>query len=209
MEKYTFYIGVLMKMWESLFNLEGKGVQLLPMEMEHVDGLWEFASKNEIWTYMPSKVRTKNDLEMIMKLALEEREKGLQYPFVVLDKTNNKLVGSTRYLDISSNNKSLEIGWTWYDPAVWRSHVNTECKFMLLEHAFQTWNSNRVQFKTDLRNIRSQTAIGRLGAQKEGILRKDRVLSDGFVRDTVVFSILKEEWPKRRGIFVNKLLKGV
>ncbi|MDP4084915.1 MAG: GNAT family protein [Bacillota bacterium] len=169
-------------------------MQLIPMETIHIDGLWEAAKPDEIWSFMATKVRNQEELESMLTKAIHNRDQGLEYPFVVMDKSN-KIIGSTRFLDIYPQNNSLEIGWTWYHPSVWRSSVNTECKFLLLEHAFEKWDINRVQLKTDSRNIRSQNAITRIGAVKEGTLRKDRVISDGYTRDTVFYSILKEEWP--------------
>jgi len=185
--------------------LEGEKVKLTPMEMEHADGLWQAAMPDIIWSYMATKIRTKEEMKGAIKTAISERDKGTQYPFAVFDKERSQIIGSTRYIDISEDNKSLEIGWTWYHPDVWRTQVNTECKLLLLEHAFETLKINRVQWKTDIRNIRSQTAIARLGAIKEGVLRKDRILKDGYVRDTVVYSMLKEEWPTAKEKLHSKM----
>lgn len=183
-----------MKIKDASFTLQGDSVELVPMELSHLDGLWKAAMPEEIWDFTASKIRSKEQMEKVVKAALAEKEKGNQFPFVVLHKQDNKIVGSTRYLDISNANKSLEIGWTWYNPEVWRTRVNTECKLLLLQFAFEEWRMNRVQFKTDSRNVRSQRAIERLGAKKEGILRQDRILLDGYIRDTVVYSIIQEEW---------------
>ncbi len=181
------------KMWDDLFLLQGETVKLTPISMDHLDGLWEAAQPDEIWTYMATKVRSKQEMEQMIKAALITRENGTEYTFTVVENENH-VIGSTRYLDISPRHKSAEIGSTWYHPDVWRTKVNTECKFLLLRHAFETWNLARVQLKTDSRNERSQQAIARIGAVKEGILRKDRIISDGYARDTVFFSILCDEW---------------
>jgi N-acetyltransferase len=186
-------------------SLEGNTVKLLPMENSHLDGLWEAGHNQSIWEFTSSKVRNKAEMKNVIESAIAEREKGTQIPFTVFDKKTDKIVGSTRFLDISEAHKSLEIGWTWYNPNYWRTRVNTECKFLLLQHAFEKMGVNRVQFCTDSRNVRSQTAIARLGAEKEGILRKHRIIADGYVRDTVVFSILKEEWPAIKIGFQEKL----
>jgi RimJ/RimL family protein N-acetyltransferase len=116
-------------------------------------------------------------------------------PFVIIDKESQKIVGSTRFYDISVPNKGLEIGSTWLTPAMWRTSVNTECKYLLLKHCFETIGTIRVQFKTDSRNIRSQRAIERLGAVKEGVLRNHMILPDDYVRDSVYYSIIDREWP--------------
>jgi RimJ/RimL family protein N-acetyltransferase len=172
--------------------------------MEHLDGLWEAAMPNEIWMYMATKIGTKDDMKKMIDTAIKEREKGTQYTFTVFN-NHNIIIGSTRFLDIFPAQKSVEIGWTWYHPDVWRTKVNTECKLLLLTHAFETWNLTRVQLKTDARNLRSQKAIARLGAVKEGTLRKDRIISDGFARDTVYYSILCDEWEKVKNGLIMKL----
>lgn len=193
-----------MKLWKDLFTLEGETVKLIPISMEHIDGLWEAAKPAEIWSFMATKVRSFVEMKQLVASAIQEREKGSQYTFTVVD-NDNKIIGSTRYLDILPAHNSAEIGSTWYQPAVWRTKVNTECKLLLLNHAFENWNLTRVQFKTDSRNLRSQQAIARLGAVKEGTLRKDRIISDGYVRDTVYFSILHEEWESVKRELMKKV----
>lgn len=193
-----------MKFWNELFSLQGESVTLVPIRMDHVAGLWEAAKPEEIWTYMATKVRSQAEIEQMINTAISEREKGTQYAFTVLN-DKNQIIGSTRFLETSTVHNSAEIGWTWYHPSVWRTKVNTECKLLLLELAFENWNLTRVQLKTDSRNIRSQHAIERLGAKKEGTLRKDRVISDGYVRDTVYFSILRDEWEEVKEGLLKKL----
>ncbi|MEH7495221.1 GNAT family N-acetyltransferase [Neobacillus niacini] len=182
-----------MKLWNELFELEGEGVRLVPISLDHLEGLWEAAKPDEIWTYMATTVRSREEMEQMIVSAIQKREKGTDYTFVVINQ-DNRIIGSTRYLDISQEHKSLEIGSTWYHPDVWRTRVNTECKYLLLRHVFESWQLRRVQLKTDSRNFRSQQAIERIGAVKEGTLRKDRIISGGYVRDTVFFSILQDEW---------------
>ncbi|MFS0776535.1 GNAT family protein [Neobacillus sp. 3P2-tot-E-2] len=182
-----------MKLWNELFELEGEGVRLVPISLDHLEGLWEAAKPDEIWTYMATTVRSREEMEQMIVSAIQKREKGTDYTFVVINQ-DNRIIGSTRYLDISQEHKSLEIGSTWYHPDVWRTRVNTECKYLLLRHAFESWQLRRIQLKTDSRNFRSQQAIERIGAVKEGTLRKDRKISGGYVRDTVFFSILQDEW---------------
>lgn len=180
-------------MWNELFELNGETVKLLPISLHHIEGLWEAAKPDEIWTYMATTVRSKEEMKQMIASAIQKREKGTEYTFTVVNQ-EDKIIGSTRYLDISPEHKSLEIGSTWYHPDSWRTSINTECKYLLLQHAFESWKVRRVQLKTDSRNLRSQKAIERIGAVKEGTLRKDRKIAGGYVRDTVYYSILDDEW---------------
>lgn len=184
-----------MALWKQEFELIGEHVKLVPMHLSFLDDLWEVAKHEGLWAFMLTKVNTKSELKKYMELAITTRDKGEQYPFIVMDIHTGKVLGTTRYLDISEHNKCVEIGSTWYDPSVWRTYVNPECKLLLLTHAFETWKFNRVFFKTDSRNTRSQDALARLGAINEGTLRRDKICSDGYVRNSVYFGILKEEWP--------------
>lgn len=180
-------------MWNELFELKGEKVKLLPISLHHIEGLWEAAKPDEIWTYMATTVRNKEEMKQMIASAIQKREKGTEYTFTVVNQ-EDKIIGSTRYLDISPEQKSLEIGSTWYHPDSWRTSINTECKYLLLQHVFESWKVRRVQLKTDSRNLRSQKAIERIGAVKEGTLRKDRKIAGGYVRDTVYYSILDDEW---------------
>lgn len=180
--------------WVKPVQLEGQSVTLVPMELDHASSLWAVAQDDPIWEYMPLQPGTPVEMEQFVAHALSLRQAGDEFPFVIRDNAG-EIVGSTRYLDISPYNRRLEIGWTWLNPAVWRSRVNTECKYLLLNHAFETLGAHRVQLKTDLRNTRSQTAIERIGAQKEGVLRRHMVVRDGYIRDSVYFSVVDSEWP--------------
>jgi N-acetyltransferase len=175
-------------------QLVGKRVKLIPLEKGHTSDLYEAARPSDIWTYMPTKGKSLEDIRNIVENAVKARENGTELPFTVYDLDTNCIIGSTRLLNISLPNKSTEIGWTWYSPSVWRTRVNTECKYLLLRYCFEELQLNRVQFKTDVRNERSRNAILRLGALQEGIIRKERVLQDGYVRDSAMYSIIKEEW---------------
>jgi len=139
-----------------------------------------------------------------MDEALYASDRGTAYVFTVIDRATNRIVGSTRYMDIQAEHRGVEIGWTWYAPEVWGTAVNPECKLLLLTHAFEEWGAVRVMLKTDHRNARSQAAIRKLGAVYEGTLRQHRVRPDGTLRDTVVFSILDREWPAvRAGLYAR------
>lgn len=184
-------------------RLEGNRVELLAMRAEHVSGLFEAGRYPEIWTYMapPAKqISELADMARLVKEAISRRRVGAEWPFTIIDKSSGEIVGSTRFLDIVPAHKGVEIGWTWLTPSVWRTPVNTECKLLLLRHAFETAGAIRVQLKTDSRNARSQAAIEGIGAVKEGILRRHRIMPDGYLRDSVYYSVIAEEWPdvKRR-----------
>jgi N-acetyltransferase len=174
--------------------LEGQTVKLVPMSLEHVEDLYRCGQEEIIWTYLPKRVTTVADMREVVEAALKMKEAGLDYPFVVYDKERNEVIGSTRYLTISYPNRNLEIGWTWYAPSVWRTRVNTECKYLLLKFAFEEFKALRVQLKADTRNARSNQAIERIGAKREGEIRQDRILSDGYVRNAFMYSIIDSEW---------------
>jgi N-acetyltransferase len=193
-----------MKVWNELFELNGESVRLVPISFDHLDGLWEAAKPDEIWTYMATTVRSKVEMEQMITSSIQKREQASDYTFTVINH-DNRIIGSTRYLDILTEHKSLEIGSTWYHPDLWRTRVNTECKYLLLKHAFENWEFRRVQLKTDSRNLRSQKAIERIGAVKEGTLRKDRKIAGGYVRDTVFYSILQDEWEAVKKELARKL----
>ncbi|MFD0694247.1 GNAT family N-acetyltransferase [Paenibacillus sp. GCM10027628] len=174
--------------------LDGERITLLPMKESHRSRLIKAADEPRIWDYMEPLLQP-SDVERYIQQALQEQDSGHSLPYSVYDKESGEIVGSTRLFDISVPHRHTEIGYTWYHPRFWRTHVNTECKYLLLRYCFETLNMLRVQLKTDLRNLRSQTAIARLGAQKEGVLRQHRVLHDGYIRDSVMFSIIDSQWP--------------
>lgn len=182
----------------SLQELSGQWVKLTPLSMEHIDEIYEAGRDERIWTYMFDRIVTRENAEAFVQSALANRQQGTEFPLVNVELATNRVVGSTRLFDYSAAHRQLEIGYTWLTPAVWRTAINTESKLLLLQYCFEELNLERVQLKTDGRNIRSQTAIARLGATKEGVLRKHRVLPDGYIRDTVMFSVLREEWPQVR-----------
>ena len=175
-------------------TLEGKRVILVPLTIDHAEVLWEAIDSSEVWTFLPCRMESLLDMTHHIQEALSAQEQGTELPFAVFDNETNKIVGMTRLLNISAENRSLEIGWTWYSSAVWRTRVNTECKYLLLSYCFERLHMSRVQFKVDNRNTRSNQAVLRIGGTKEGILRKDRILYNGFIRDSVVYSILDDEW---------------
>ncbi|TMV51507.1 GNAT family N-acetyltransferase [Paenibacillus mesophilus] len=176
-------------------TLEGKRVILLPLQLSHAEELFQAVDSPEVWAFLPSRMEKFDHMTDHVEEALRDKEQGTELPFVVFDKQTGRVVGMTRLLNISEENRSLEIGWTWYSSKVWRTRVNTECKYLLLTHCFEVLRTIRVQFRVDSRNKRSNEAVLRIGATEEGVLRKDRILYDGYIRDTVVYSIVDEEWP--------------
>ena len=184
-------------------ELEGVRVRLLPMERSHAEALFEAGNDPEIWRYLPLKVEKPEDMARIVDGALKAKATGMEFPFVVYDKELNAIVGSTRLLGIMPAHRNFEIGWTWYHPKVWRTRVNTECKYLLLRWGFEEFRAVRIQLKTDVRNERSNRAIRRLGAVHEGVQRQDRILHDGHIRNANLYSIIDKEWPE-----VKKRLEG-
>lgn len=177
-------------------TLTGIRAQLIPQTLEHLDGLFEAGQHAEIWPYMTLQTTpTRERLARYIETGLAEQAAGTCLPFTILDQATGVFVGSTRLFDISLTHRRGEIGHTWLTPSVWRTRLNTECKYLLLNHAFDTLSMIRVQLKTDSRNLRSQAAIERLGAVKEGVLRNHVILPDGYIRHSVMYSITDAEWP--------------
>lgn len=175
-------------------TLENECIKLAPLHPDHFPGLLQVAANKAIWKYLPLDGSDEAILTGNLKQAMLKRAYGEQYPFTAIDKRTNKVFGSTRLFEIFPEHKKLEIGWTWYDPAYWGSGCNIHCKLLLLRYCFETLGANRVQLKTRDTNLRSQAAILKIGAKFEGILRKDRIMPGGEVRDTMIFSIISEEW---------------
>lgn len=177
-------------------TLAGKVVRLEPLAEAHIPGLARVGLDEKIWKYMRyGKVETVEQLSQWVHELFALRDAGSDLPFAVIYLATGQAIGSTRYLDINREDRSVEIGGTWYGLDYQGTLVNTECKYLLLKHAFEVLGCVRVWFKTDSRNLRSQRAIERLGAVKEGLLRNHMILPDGFIRHSVMFSLLPEEWP--------------
>lgn len=176
-------------------RLEGRHVRLEPLAPEHMDALLAAADDKEIWDWFSVAISDRAAAELFVHQALRGRDAGAEYPFAVISKSSGHVIGSTRYLDAKPEHRTLEIGYTWYSRATWGTEINPECKLLLMEYAFEKWQANRVALKTDIGNAHSQAAIRKLGAQYEGTLRNDRIRRDGSMRDTVVFSVIRPEWP--------------
>ncbi|KGT40533.1 MULTISPECIES: GNAT family N-acetyltransferase [Bacillus] len=176
------------------------------MQVNDIESLFNIVEGNkEVWTYLIAKMDSYQDMEDYVQVAIKGFEGETDLPFVVVDQKTNEIVGSTRLYSISNDNKTVELGQTWYHPSVHRTSINTECKYMLLQYAFEELHMLRVQIKTDLRNEKAQRAIERLGAVKEGVLRNERQLPNGYVRDAVVYSIIASEWPVIKEQLLQKL----
>jgi RimJ/RimL family protein N-acetyltransferase len=174
-------------------TLEGTNVRLEPLAERHVAGLYAVGRQADDWAYMPRGCFTSEDdcREWVLEALAEEG----QVAFAILDRVSGEPVGSSRYLNIRPPHRGLEIGWTWLGRDWQRTPVNTEAKLLLLGHAFEALGAIRVEFKTDERNTRSQAALERIGATREGVLRQHMIVQDGFLRNSVYFSILDDEWP--------------
>jgi RimJ/RimL family protein N-acetyltransferase len=176
--------------------LTGNYVRLEPLTEEHVTGLAEIGVGQTFWDFMLyGNINTVDDMHKWVGDILARAENGTDLPFAVIHLESGRVAGATRYLNIMPQDRGLEIGGTWYGVEFQRTSVNTECKYLLLSHAFETLGCIRVQLKTDLRNERSQKAIERIGAVKEGVLRNHMILPDGQYRHSVYYSILDTEWP--------------
>ncbi len=182
-------------------TLTGKYVRLEPLSEEHIPGLTAIGAGQDFWHFMLyGDINTEADMRKWVLDMLARAQKGTDLPFAVIHLASGRVAGATRYLNIMPKDRGLEIGGTWYGIEFQRTAVNTECKYLLLKHAFETLGAIRVQIKTDLRNVRSQKAIERLGAVKEGVFRNHMILPDGTIRHSVFYSILDSEWEgvKRR-----------
>jgi N-acetyltransferase len=188
--------------------LEGEKVKLVPLENAHFPELLEVGKQEEIWEHISINGADTGRLLQHLKSAILKRATGEQYPFTVIDKQKNEIIGSTLFHNIYPEHRKLEIGWTWYDPAYWRTGYNRECKLLLLTYCFESLKTIRVQLQTDEKNQRSRIAILGIGAAFEGILRKERIRANGVARNTAMYSIIEEEWPGVKEKLLLSLEKG-
>ena len=185
--------------------LNGRHVRLEPMTQAHAAALAEIGVAQPFWHFMVyGPMNSDADMQNWVLDILARADKGTDVPFVVVHLASGRLAGATRYMNIMPKDRGLEIGGTWYGSEFQRTAVNTESKYLLLRHAFETLGCIRVQLKTDLRNERSQKAIERIGAVREGVLRNHMILPDGYYRHSVFYSILDTEWES-----VKKRLEGM
>lgn len=194
-----------LSLWSDItpFTMERNGVRLEPLAPHHADGLREAASDGELWRLRITSVPAPHEVDDYIQRALDMRPG--RYAFAVIDVPSGKVIGSTSYHDIVPAIARVEIGYTWYAKSFQRTHVNTTCKLMLMTHAFETLHAALVGLRTDNFNFASQAAIERLGAKRDGVLRHHALRRDGTVRDTVMYSIVRGEWPEIKAHLLYKL----
>lgn len=176
-------------------TLEGEFVRLVPLSLDHVDACSAIGLDPDIWRWTPLRVRDAAEMRRLVEEALQAQRAGTALPFTTTVRESGEVVGMTRYMNIAAADRRVEIGFTWIAPAWQRTRINSEAKYLMLRHAFETWGCMRVEFKTNVLNTKSRTAILRLGAVEEGTFRKHMLNEDGTVRDSVYFSIIDDEWP--------------
>ncbi len=182
-------------MFDTEIILENEFVELRPLQIDDIDLLSHFAiSEPTIWKYSLMQIQNENDLAKYVEQAIEARSQKKEYPFIVFDKLKKQYAGSTRFYDIQLQFQTLQLGYTWYGAEYQGTHVNPNCKLLLLEYAFETLHMERVEFRADNRNARSIKAMKNLGCIEEGILRNHLPTIDGGRRDSIILSILKAEW---------------
>jgi RimJ/RimL family protein N-acetyltransferase len=186
-------------------TLPGQHVRLEPLSLGHQDALLEAASDGELWTLPYTIVPSRETIADYIGKTLHLQELGLEQPFAIVDLTQNRIVGSTRYTVIDEANRKVEIGYTWLARSAQRTAINTESKYLLLKHAFEDLHCIRVELITDILNERSRAAVLRIGARQEGILRNHMIMPNGRYRDSVCFSIIESEWPEVRDGLLAKL----
>ncbi len=187
--------------------LEGNKVRLVPLESGHFPDLVAVAKNERIWEHISINGANSDVIMAHLRSALLKRATGEQYAFTVIDKSTGGIIGSTLFHNIYPEHRKLEIGWTWYDPAYWRTGYNRECKLLLLQYAFEQLKAVRVQLQTDATNLRSRTAIEGIGGTFEGLLRKERIRANGVFRTTAMFSIIDDEWPQVKQMLHDKIAR--
>ena len=179
-------------------TLSARGITLVPLALAHEDGLRAAAADGELWNLRITSVPAPDETRAYIEAALQMRDAGNRFAFAVTDAASGQVLGTSSYHDILPAVKRVEIGYTWYAQRVQRSHVNTTCKLLMLQHAFDTLACNVVGWRTDNFNFASQAAIERLGAKKDGVIRGHAMRRDGTIRDTVMYSLRAGEWPEAR-----------
>lgn len=186
--------------------LEDERVLLRPLVQEDAVYLSDYVKlEPTLWTYALTPITTEQAFDQYIRTAIESRRLNTAYPFIVFDKLQNKYVGSTRFYDIQLNNSTTQLGYTWYSESTWGTGLNEHCKFLLLTYAFETIGFERVEFRADNRNKRSIAAMQKIGCTVEGILRNHLPTGDGSRRDSIVLSMLKNEWPSIKAGFLARI----
>ena len=185
----------LQPMFVELVTLEGQDIRLEPLSLHHHAQLCEVGLDEELWRWIPQAVRTPDEMRAYIETALEGRAAGIALPFATIARATGRAIGSTRFANIDRANRHVEIGWTWLGKKCQRTAANTEAKYLMLRHAFETWRCLRVEFKTDSLNERSRAALLRIGAKEEGIFRNHVITWTGRIRHSVYYRIVDSEWP--------------
>lgn len=189
-------------------TLEGEIVRLEPLALAHAAALAEAGLHPELWRLQPEPVESADDMRRYVERALASQAAGACLPFAIVRRVDGQVIGATRYMDIALPHKRLEIGATWLTPASQRSGANTEAKYLLLQHAFETIGIMRVVFKTEVTNLQSRQAILRIGGVEEGVFRKHLIAQSGRTRDMVYFAILDEDWPAAKARLLARLRRA-
>ncbi len=188
--------------------LEGAQVRLEPLTLEHHQALCEVGLDPELWQWIPYRATTPDEMRSYIQSALDAQTAGSAQPFATVERATGRVIGSTRYMNIDATNRRREIGATWIAKPWQRTAINTEAKYLMLRHAFETLGCVRVELKTDALNQTSRNAILRIGAKEEGTLRQHMVTWTGRLRDSVYFSVLDSEWPQVKAELEAKLKRG-
>jgi RimJ/RimL family protein N-acetyltransferase len=188
--------------------LEGEHVRLEPLQMDHLDALWEVAREPALWRWIPFPVASHDDLRAYIDLAIEGRTARLMLPFVTVERPTGRVIGSSRFGNIAAADYRAEIGWTWVGVPWQRSAVNSEAKLLMLDHAFGTWHCHRVEFKTDSLNEQSRAGLLGIGATFEGIFRNHMLTHTGRMRHSAWYSITDDDWPAVRARLVARIAAG-
>lgn len=189
-------------------SLQGDHVRLEPLELDHLDGLWDVAREPALWRWIPYPIRTKDDLRDYIQTALDGRAAGTTLPFATIERSTGRPIGSSRFGNVVAADYRVEIGWTWVGIQWQRSAVNSEAKLLMLDHAFGTWRCHRVEFKTDSLNDQSRAGLLGIGARFEGIFRNHMVTQTGRLRHSAWYSITDDEWPEVRRQLVARIAAG-
>lgn len=176
--------------------LQGYSVRLAPVDESHLDQLSLWSAEEDIWRYMTfAHLASREELQAWISTAMQANERGTEMNFAIIDEASRSAIGTTSFYRVVPEHKRIELGKTWLGAPYRRTHINTAAKYLLLHHAFETLLANRVELNTDARNLRSQRAMERLGAVRDGVLRSHTIMRDGFVRDTMNYSFTINDWP--------------
>ncbi|MEP6692037.1 MAG: GNAT family protein [Gemmatimonadaceae bacterium] len=188
-------------------TLEGRHVRLEPLGPEHIDGLTAVGLDPELWRLIPTQITSRAEMAQYVDIALQWRAANSALPFATIARATNTVVGCTRFANVDHANRRVEIGWTWIAPAWQRTAINTEAKYLMFRHAFETLGCIRVELKTDVLNARSRAAMLRIGAKFEGVFRNHMILADR-IRDSAYFSVINSEFPEVRAHLEELIQRG-